>query len=566
MYHSVAGRRAAVAGGMLGVVLALTPAIPAFAYDPAAGRTVLGAGQHVDAVYPEVKDGKLEVKTLTPTGVTAPESVALHIPETSTSHTKLPAGYEFLGPEGTEAWVTTEVQDQSVVWPGWSYEGIPSGVLKGTVKTTYDRFSYAGSSTSPRFAVTQPGGFGGTKVSQLFVPGTTFTSVSGETGSHTHATWTFTAPGTYDIAFTVSATLASGTEIKDDATVRFIVGDLGQTPAEPKPVTDPAPTDAIDKLTVVPSKVDAEYFVGQTINLTAISPKSAETDTYRWYTTAPGGDKPVADPEETTSAWSTKPDRAVDGTSVYVERLSGGKVAETSAPIELHTRGLAPTTALSVTADKQTYAVGDTATFTSKQRPQTEDEHYHWYLKKADEDAYEWIPESRAADQKLPITADLNGAEVTARLFNADHAVLSESPAIRLTVGASAATLTIADTSFTVGEKATLTAEGADAVEWSVRKYGENPFTVVDAQPVVDASWNGAEVRAVARDAAGKVTAEASIPAISVAGADAAGNADDGSSSNGWIWVVVAAVVIVALIVAAVVISRRRKKSATSAS
>ncbi|KHD77902.1 anch_rpt_wall multi-domain protein [Actinoplanes utahensis] len=564
-----ARRRVIVASGLLAGALVITPASPAAAYDPAAGREVLGAGRHVDAIYAEVTGGKLDIRTRTPKGVVEGDRVVLHIPETGTSHTKLPKGYEFLGPEGAEAWVSTEVQDPSVVWPGWSFEGVKPGVLKGTLKIKYDSFRYAGPAAAPKFAVTQPGGFDGTKVSKLFVPGTTFTTVSGEPGSHTHGTWTFTAPGVYDIDFTVTATLATDVPISDSTTVRFVVGELGPTAAEPTPRADPPATAGLDDLTIVPNKVDAEYFVGQTITLSALSPDAAPTDTYRWQVTSPGAATPVADPKQTTATWTTKPNRAVDGTSIRVERLSAaGQVVETSEPQILRTRAKAPTTTLTVSADKSTYAVGDTATLRSAQSPQTEDEHYHWYLRKPGEDSYQWIPESRLADQQLPITADLNGAEVTARLFNTDHSVLAESAPIRLTMTGAGATdpaatikITSAATTFAAGERATFTAEPStpgSAVEWSVRKNGENPYVVFEGTPTLDESWDGAEIRAVVRDAQGGVLTETTIPVVDVTSAAAASSGD---SSGSMLRYVVAGVVLLVLITGAVVVVVRRRRA-----
>ncbi|GAA3587397.1 hypothetical protein GCM10022222_85080 [Amycolatopsis ultiminotia] len=535
MHHPVLRRRSARLAALLaafaGATTLLAP-VPASAFDPAADREVMGAGKHVDTIYPEVRDGKLAIRSLTPNGVKEPENLVLHIPETDSSHVKLPAGYGFLGPEGTEAWVTTEAQDQSVVWPGWSFEGIQRGLLKGTVKISYTGFSYAGDATAPRFAVTQPGGFDHTKVSQLLVPGSVFTSVSGEVGAHTHATWTFTAKGTYDIGFTVSASLADGTPVSDDATVRFQVGDLADTPADPVKQPDPPAAASLDHLTVVPNKVDGEYFVGQTVTLTAMLPAGAALGgSYRWYATKPGRTAPVLDEKQKTATYAEKPTRALDGTTVYVEHVGAdGAVLDKSKPQKISVRALPPTTTLTVTPDRQTYPAGATASFTSVQNPPTADEHYHWYLRKPGEDSYEWIEESRLADQKLLITADLDGAEITARLFNADHAILSESAPLRISVSdaTGAATnvrVTSAKPTYAPGETTTFTAVGAapdSVIDWSVRKNGENEYAALGdshgstLSQKVDAAWHGAEIRAVVRDGSGAQVGEAMVPVVRV--------------------------------------------------
>ncbi|MGX6446913.1 choice-of-anchor M domain-containing protein [Patulibacter sp. S7RM1-6] len=588
MQYSEARRRTArsLVLALLAVLLgALATAAPASAYAPTEGRKVLGAGVHVDAVYPQIEGRRLEARTLTPDGVVDADRVALHVPETSSSHVRLPKGYEFLGPEGTEAWVTRETQDSSVVWPGWSFEGIRRGVLQGTIEIAYDGFRYAGDAKEPRFAVTQPGGLDRKKVTPLIVPGTTFTSVSGEVGAHTHATWTFTAKGTYDIDFTVKATLADGKEISDDVTVRFVVGPVQDTPTAPVRQRDPEPSDAIESLTIVPSKVDAEYFVGQTVTLTALSPDAKESDTYRWYTKPRGAKSATRDEEQTTNVFSTKPVRDLDRAIVHVERVNAaGKVVETSKPQTIRTAALPPTTTLTVKPDRSSYGVGDTARFASTQDPETKDEHYHWYLKKAGEDAYEWIPESRLADQDLKMDADLDGATITARLFNADHAVLAESEPLRLTVEGrgvdepdATVEVTTPKTRYADGETATFTARpsASDAtVEWSVRKQGENQFTVVKGDGTtlshpVDAEWDGAEVRAVVRDAEGEAQAESSVPAIHVADGDgdAAAAVTEEASDDGGLSaaaIVIGALVLVAIVaLIAVVVLRTRRGTAS---
>lgn len=572
-------RIGAVATAVLMSIAVVMLSIPsAFAFDPADDRTVEGAGKHVDAIYPKVNGDTLTVKSLTPEGEVDPDQIALHIPTTDSSHVKLPAGYDFLGKEGTEAWVSTEAQDQSVVWPGWSFEGIDRGVLQGTVSIDYDGFSYAGSADSPRFAVTQPGGFDGNKVTPLIVPGTTFTSVSGEVGAHTHATWTFTAAGTYDIDFTVKATLANGKELSKDVTVRFIVGDLGETDAKLEKQKDPQATDTIDELSIVPSKVDAEYFVGQTVDLKALSPDAADDDTYRWYVKPKGSNKAEKDTEQTTNEFSTKPIRSLDGAEVYVERVSkDGKVEETSDTTTVGVRAKKPTTSLTVSPDKNAYTVGDTAHFASAQDPQTEDEHYHWYLKLPGQDEYEWIPESRLADQDLKITKDMDGALITARLFNADHAILAESPAQRISVskGADEKTKTLevkanAD-SYAPGSTATFTAtvpDGASNVEWSIRKQGENSYSTLEGsgttltQEVGD-DWDGAEIRATVSDG-GALTAEGSSRTLSVsaeADQDAAPDTSSSESSGVVAWAVGAAILVLMIAIVALVLIRRRARS-----
>ncbi|MFC8566927.1 choice-of-anchor M domain-containing protein [Streptomyces sp. NPDC057245] len=574
----------------LGGVLALAVAAPAEAAPgPAEGRTVLGAGQHVDAVYPVLKGEDLTIRSLTDDGEADPDDVALHIPDTKTSHIKLPDEYAFLGEPGSDAWISPQTQDMSVVWPGWSFEGIPNGKLKGTVSMAFEGFAYAGEAKSPTFAVTQPGGFGNKKVSQLIVPGSASGEVSGEVGSHTHANWIFTDEGTYDIDFGVRATLAGGKEVEDTATVRFIVGDVPDEQDAPEPQKVRHYSEGADKLLVTPSKVDAEYFVGQTVNLTAASDKAGKDADYRWYVKKKGESTFTEDPEQRTAVYTTKPDRAVDGTQVYAELVEDGKAVQTSEQTTVHVRALDPTTRLTVTPDKKTYQVRDTARFTSAQSPETEDEHYHWYLKRQGESAYEWIEESRLADQELPVTDDLDGAQVVARLFNADHAVLAESAPLTLSVdkGAQASPVAVEvdqdAEQHRAGAKATFTARVSNApkdysVSWSVRQNAENPFNEVTGvrgttmEQKVPADWNGAQVLASVKDGDGKVVAEGTVAVLDVADGKksgtrqtAASDQDASDSSGTAAWWTAGAVVLVAAAAVAVWFVRRRGRGATAA-
>lgn len=569
---TTAAATALLAGALMALPLDTASAAEAGTYDD---RTVEGAGAHVDAIYPLVDDGHLTVKSLTPDGVENPDAIALHIPVTKTSKVTLPDGYGFLGKKGSTAYGSGQAQDKSVVWPGWSFEGIRPGVLKGTVKIDMTGYSYAGEAKDPKFAVTQPGGLSGKKVSQIFVPGTLYTSTSGEVGSHTHASWLFNAQGTYDVDFDVVATLADGTEITDDATLRFVVGDLDEANTDPKPVDVPAHDANAKGLTLSPNKVDAEYFVGQTIILTAVSAKDTDRSAYRWYVKKDGADSWTEDPEQTKATFTTKPDRDLDKAQVYAELLdSDGTVLQKSKATTLRVAQHTQTTRLTAQLDKDAYTAGDTATITSKQTPETEDEHYHWYLKLPGADEYEWIPESRLADQELGVTEEHDGAHVVARLFNTDHAVLAESPAQTLHVGSAAtaaATLTGPTDSVAAGDAARFsvtTVSGADHYEWSVRMSGENPFTELQGDETsltkqVNSAWSGAEVRAVAVDASGTALAEATATLGDVQNDDAGSAASASSDAVPTTAIIIGGIVVVVLIIAVAIflLLRRRRSS-----
>jgi len=520
--------RAAVATAAALLVLAG----PAAAQPPSTGtategRQVAGAGQHVDALYPVVEDRRLVVKAMAPGGITEPEKLVLHVPDVPSARVGLPAGYEFLGPAGSPAWITAQTQNPDVVWPGWSTEGIGKGVLQESVTFTMTGFSYAGPAAAPRFAVTSAGGLTGEKVSKVFVPGSLFTKVAMGPRGHQHAAWAFTAPGTYDIDFTVSAKLADATPVVDQATVRVVVGALDQASGVTARVAVPEAHNEAAGLALTPDKVDGEYFTGQTIKIMATGKAVIDGAAVRWYLKLAGDPAFALVDDQKSAVYTDKPDRALDGAQVYAELLDpAGAVVEKSPTTALRVAALPASTTVLTKADKPTYRAGETATITSRQDPPTTDEHYHWYLRKPGADNYVWIPESRDADVTVPITPDLDGAEVTVRLFNADHAALAESAPITLRVdGAPAAPVMVSggDRPVAVGDTFTATAATtapAAGFAWFLRKSAENPLEpIADAHAAtvehpVGADWEGAQLVVRALDGAGAPIGEASVPRV----------------------------------------------------
>ncbi|MFP5020745.1 choice-of-anchor M domain-containing protein [Pseudonocardia phyllosphaerae] len=563
----------AVLGLIAPATAAAAPPAPPAPPAPAAtdGRQVEGAGQHVDALYPVMENGKFTLRTETPQGVTDPEKVVLHVPETPSSKVDLPAGYEFLAPAGSPAWITSQTQNPDVVWPGWSTEGIGKKDINGTVAFDLDGFAYAGPSKNPRFAVTGAGGLTGEKTSRLFVPGSLFTEKKLEPGGHEHANWVFTAPGTYDISFTAKAKLPDGKPVSDKATVRFVVGPTEGASGATKPVATPAAHKQTKGVGLTPDKVDGEYFVGQSIIVNAAGTAVPDNAKLRWYLKRTVDPDFVVQPEETAAEYEDKPDRDLDGAQLYAEVLGpNGAPTAKSEPLTLRVAAKPPSTTMTVTPDKPAYRPGETATIASAQNPQTPDEHYHWYLRKRGENKFTWIPESRDVEQKLPITPDMDGAEVTVKLFNADHASLAESaPATLHLEGAPPPEVTVSggDDTYDTGDTLTATANSATPPPggwaWSVRKASETPFAPIpgangpELSTPVAADWGGAEIRAQALDAAGKPTGEATVPFVKTADS----NPDQASAggSTGTVVAVVVGVLVVAAAVAAAVLLRRRR-------
>ncbi len=137
------------------------------------------------------------------------------------------------------------------------------------------------------------------------------------------------------------------------------------------------------------------------------------------------------------------------------------------------------------------YEVGDTVTLTTTQAPATGEDHFHWYTRCGDDEAWKTVSGALAASHSFAATAELDGCLVQARLFDHDHALLALTTPERLVVhdhgaGEPATTLTIEGLKhhYHPGDVATLTAKqdpdtGEDHWHWFL-KCGDNPWTVVN--------------------------------------------------------------------------------------
>lgn len=132
----------------------------------------------------------------------------------------LPAGYEFLAPQGSTVWLAPMTQDQAVLWPGFSTEPVPAGVLDNNDIT----FSLEDVDGPGDVELWLNGSFGGVG-ERLWSSDEGVKNFTRKTNVHLHANWAFTQPGVYDL--TVKATAAlGGAPVSDTATYTFVVGDL----------------------------------------------------------------------------------------------------------------------------------------------------------------------------------------------------------------------------------------------------------------------------------------------------------------------------------------------------
>lgn len=172
-----------------------------------------------------------------------PGAVVLHVKPQA--RRKIAEGYEFLGAVGDEVWWLPIQQVDGLVWPGFSTEQFSGSEVDGRVTFSLDAVRGPGA-----VSIFTEGSVGSVTThahSGDGLPDSFDLSVP----THRHTVWAFAAEGVYRTTFTVSATLADGTEASDTETVAWVVGDdvdpttvvpgAGEEPTA-TPTTTPDPT------------------------------------------------------------------------------------------------------------------------------------------------------------------------------------------------------------------------------------------------------------------------------------------------------------------------------------
>ncbi|MER7406393.1 TIGR03773 family transporter-associated surface protein [Streptomyces sp. NPDC000070] len=178
---------------------------------------------HIDLAA-RVVDGKMQIhiKDGTIAGKTTwrePSSVVLHVKPAARKTIPASDDFAFLGKEGDPVWLLDQVQQDGLLWPGWSTDNIAAGATKGGVDFALTKVDGPGS-----YALYNYDGLSGASV--LFNSGDGVPdSFTVPANSHAHGGWAFSKEGVYRLTFRMSGTLANGTKVSDTETVTFAVGD-----------------------------------------------------------------------------------------------------------------------------------------------------------------------------------------------------------------------------------------------------------------------------------------------------------------------------------------------------
>lgn len=211
------------------------------------GPTVLERG-HVDLIDVTLEGDRLVIRVKDDgAGTTVhrePADVQVRVGDAARSAVPSGSTYGFLGVPGAPVWILPEVENSSLVWPGWSTSALARGQLSGDKV----RLRLVGVDGPGSFAVYRPDRFGAPQV--LFDrAGVSPNVVDVPVGSHAHANWSFGAEGVHRLTFRAEATLPDGRGVSADATYVVLVGDAtAPIPWEqtaPPATAPPGPANAV---------------------------------------------------------------------------------------------------------------------------------------------------------------------------------------------------------------------------------------------------------------------------------------------------------------------------------
>ena len=183
-------------------------------------RTVLTSG-HSDAVSSFVDDGKFVLGSKADLDGVAGQRIdtdrtVFHLGTKSKIAT--PKNVPFLQSFGPEAWVAPEVQQQDLLWPGFSTENEALVAASDNGKVSLQLTDVQGPG---RVEIFNSGGFG--SYNRLFSSSDKLPAWTMGMRQHTHAFWAFSKPGRYELTFRGS-TVIGGKTVTDEQRYSFHVG------------------------------------------------------------------------------------------------------------------------------------------------------------------------------------------------------------------------------------------------------------------------------------------------------------------------------------------------------
>ncbi|GAB2623929.1 hypothetical protein GCM10027168_64860 [Streptomyces capparidis] len=193
-------------------------------------KKVLDEG-HLD-IAARVVDGRMQIhlKDGTVPGETTwrePSSVVLHVKPAARNEVPDNEDLAFLGKAGDPVWLLDQVQQDGLLWPGWSTENIEAGATTGGVRFTLEKVQGPG-----HVALFTYDGISGASV--LFNSGDGVPdSFDVPRNTHAHGGWAFGKEGVFRLTLTMTGTLPDGRKTGDTETIAFAVGDMDPNSVTP---------------------------------------------------------------------------------------------------------------------------------------------------------------------------------------------------------------------------------------------------------------------------------------------------------------------------------------------
>lgn len=226
-----------------------------------------------------------------------------------------------------------------------------------------------------------------------------------------------------DASVTVRLLDADGAELASAEAVVIEVDDHGAAPLQ----------------TVTVSGAKEHYHSGDVATLTAsVAPASVLTR-YTWQVRQAGetGWETIAG--ENAAEYSFEVGEGLEDAEVRaVLTYNDGEAYVSSEPVVIEIddhHGEEPVeTTLSIDGLKDHYHTGGVATLTAVQNPQTDEDHYHWFIKRAGDTDFSVISGALTDTLEYTIAEGDADAQIIARLYDHDHNALAESEPVTLTV------------------------------------------------------------------------------------------------------------------------------------
>lgn len=341
-------------------------------------------------------------------------------------------GAEFVAPTGSTVWFAPQTRKDGMVWPGFSTESVPGGVLDGQITLTLDDMTGPGD-----VEVWTNDAFGGIQ-ERLWSSDEDHKSFSRPIGTHMHANWAFTQPGTYQLTVTASATAVGGGTVTDTKTYTFVAGPLAEQ--------------VITSLDVY-AHGDTTFTVGGSVELHAtVTPAAAEGYVEFRNGSTVLGHQEVQDGEAEFDVTGLGIG-TYSVTAHFVPKVTNFATASQDGPVPITVTDAAGVP-FSITGIQESYRPGDTMTLQVVGAQLSGDQSFTWMMRKAGDPGLGYHKQfSASGTYTVQVDASMDDYEVialwcpTSSRCNTSESWLAKTDPVRIVIDQESPRPTIAMTS-----------------------------------------------------------------------------------------------------------------------